>query len=33
MNKGHDRRVIEGFKLPSTAPLTANERDWIDLLR
>ena len=33
MNKGHERRVVEGFKLPSTAPLPANERDWIDMLR
>lgn len=29
----HDRRVVEGCKLPSTAPLTENERDWIDMLR
>ena len=29
----NDRRVVEGFKLPSTAPITANERDWIDMLR
>ena len=31
--KVQDRRVVEGFKLPSTAPLTANEWDWIDMLR
>ncbi len=29
----NDRRVVEGFKLPSTAPITPNERDWIDMLR
>lgn len=28
-----DRKVIEGFKLPSDAPLTLNERAWIDMLR
>ena len=28
-----NRRVVAGFKLPSTAPITANERDWIDMLR
>lgn len=31
--KEHDRRVVEGFKLPSTAPFSQNERDWIDMLR
>ena len=30
---GDNRRVVEGFKLPSTAPITTNERDWIDMLR
>ena len=29
----NDRRVVEGFKLPSTAPITANETAWIDMLR
>ncbi len=29
----NDRRVVECFKLPSTAPITTNERDWIDMLR
>ena len=33
MNRDNDKRIVEGFKLPSTAPLTANERDWIDMLR
>jgi hypothetical protein len=28
-----DRRVVEGFKLPSNAPITANERDRIDMLQ
>ncbi|MEO8243092.1 MAG: hypothetical protein ABI832_12340 [bacterium] len=28
-----ERRVVEGFKLPSTAPITDNELDWIDMLR
>jgi hypothetical protein len=28
-----DRRVFEGFKLPSTDPVTANELAWIHLLR
>ena len=28
-----ERRVVEGFKLPSTAPITTNERDWIGMLR
>ena len=28
-----ERRVVEGFKLPSTAPIMTNERDWIDMLR
>ena len=32
MNKD-DRRVVAGFKLPSTAPITENERAWIDMLR
>ena len=27
------RRVVEGFKLPSTAAITANEIAWIDMLR
>ncbi len=27
------RRVVEGFKLPSTAAITANETAWIDMLR
>ena len=30
---GDDRRVIEGFKLPSTAAITTNELPWIDMLR
>lgn len=30
---GIDRKVVEGFKLPSSAPLTRNERAWIDMLR
>ena len=29
----HDRRVVEGFKLPSTGPITANEYAWIEVLR
>lgn len=29
----NDRRVVEGFKLSSTAPITPNKRDWIDMLR
>jgi hypothetical protein len=29
----NDKRVVEGFKLPSTVPITLNERDWIDMLR
>ena len=33
MNRDHDKRVVKGFKLPSTAPLTAIERGWIDMLR
>lgn len=28
-----DRQVLEGFKLPSTDPITGNERDWIEMLR
>ena len=28
-----DRRVVEGFKLPSSEPITNNERAWIDMLR
>ena len=28
-----DRRVVEGFKLPSTGPITANEFAWIEVLR
>ena len=31
--RGDDRLVVEGFRLPSTAPITDNERDWIDMLR
>ena len=31
--KTNDRLVVAGFKLPSTAPITQNERDWIDMLR
>ena len=27
------RRVVEGFKLPSDAPPTENERIWIEFLR
>ena len=27
------RRVVEGFKLPSDAPPTENERVWIEVLR
>jgi hypothetical protein len=30
---GDDRRVVEGLKLPSTRPITENERAWIDMLR
>jgi hypothetical protein len=30
---GDDRRVVEGFKLPSTRSITENERAWIDMLR
>lgn len=30
---GKDRRVVEGFKLPSYAPLTENELAWISMLR
>ena len=30
---GEDRRVVEGFKLPSFAPLTENEMAWISMLR
>jgi hypothetical protein len=29
----NDKLVVEGFKLPSTALITQNERDWIDMLR
>ena len=32
MNKDN-RRAVAGFKLPSTAPITENERAWIDMLR
>ncbi|MEO8245193.1 MAG: hypothetical protein ABI832_23180 [bacterium] len=32
MTSNH-RRVVEGFKLPSTAPITRNEQAWIDMLR
>ena len=32
MNKDN-RRVVAGFKLPSTSPITENERAWIDMLR
>ena len=28
-----NRFVYDGFKLPSTNPITENERDWIDMLR
>ena len=28
-----DRRVVEGFKLPSTGPITANEFAWVEDLR
>ena len=28
-----DRQVFEGFKLPSTDPITENELAWIHLLR
>ena len=31
--KNDDRRVVAGFKLPSTSPITENERAWIDMLR
>ena len=31
--RGDDRLVVEGFRLPSTAPITDNESDWIDMLR
>ena len=27
------RRVVEGFKLPSTGPITENEFAWIEMLR
>jgi hypothetical protein len=27
------RRVVDGFKLPSDAPPTENERTWIEFLR
>jgi hypothetical protein len=30
---GDDRRVVEGFKLPSILPATENERAWIEMLR
>jgi hypothetical protein len=30
---GEDRRVVEGFKLPSYAPPTENELAWISMLR
>ena len=30
---GKDRRVVEGFKLPSYAPPTQNELAWISMLR
>ena len=34
MNTGQNtRRVVEGFKLPSDAPPTENERIWIEFLR
>lgn len=26
-------RVYDGFKLPTTAPITLNETTWIDMLR
>lgn len=29
----HDRRVVEGFKLPSTGPITENEFAWVEMLR
>ena len=29
----NDRRVIEGFRLPASSPLTENERAWIEMLR
>jgi hypothetical protein len=28
-----DRRIVEGFKLPSYAPPTQNESAWISMLR
>ena len=28
-----DRRVVEGFKLPSTGRIIANEYAWIEMLR
>ncbi len=28
-----DRYVYEGFKLPSTDPITKNELAWVDMLR
>jgi hypothetical protein len=31
--KVKDRYVYEGFKLPSTDPITENELAWIDMLR
>ncbi len=30
---GEDRRVVDGFKLPSCAPPTENEFAWICMLR
>ena len=27
-----DRRVVEGFRLPSSAPLIENECAWIEML-
>ena len=29
----NDRRVVEGFKLPSTGPITDNEFAWVEMLR
>jgi hypothetical protein len=28
-----DRRVVEGFRLPSQQPISKNELDWIEFLR
>ena len=30
---GNDKRVIAGFRLPASTPLTENEHAWIEMLR